>query len=216
AAGESRKGEADSEVVAKLKCCRRDLKSRDATINDLRKEISATKCHGIEAEARMNDSETRLKNARADAQRQARMAEQMKSKAMEAQEALSRASRAEGEGKERESKLRVELERLKRQLEVTKAKLEQVTAEVHSLREQEARRAQEEAGRRARKQTTRVAPARRSIAHLPTHHVAQMQRPAGGHRSTCNIIITSMSYAYESPGLFEVGLSLPALICLAR
>ncbi|KAF4759560.1 hypothetical protein FOZ63_004360, partial [Perkinsus olseni] len=29
AAGENRKGEADSEVVAKLKCCRRDLKSRD-------------------------------------------------------------------------------------------------------------------------------------------------------------------------------------------
>ncbi|KAF4662977.1 hypothetical protein FOL46_005049 [Perkinsus olseni] len=145
AAGESRKGEADSEVVAKLKCCRRDLKSRDATINDLRKEISATKCHGIEAEAKINDSETRLKNARADAQRQARMAEQMKGKAMEAQEALSRASRAEAEGKERENKLRVELERLKRQLEVTKAKLEQVTAEVDSLREQEARRVQEKA-----------------------------------------------------------------------
>ncbi|KAF4754144.1 hypothetical protein FOZ63_025956, partial [Perkinsus olseni] len=34
AAGENRKGEADSEVVAKLKCCRRDLKSRDVGFSD--------------------------------------------------------------------------------------------------------------------------------------------------------------------------------------
>lgn len=55
-------------------------------INELRRDISAKKCEMVEAESRISDLEARLKTVKMEAQRQGRMAEQMKSKAMEARE----------------------------------------------------------------------------------------------------------------------------------
>ncbi|EER10940.1 hypothetical protein Pmar_PMAR021419 [Perkinsus marinus ATCC 50983] len=78
----------------------------------------------VEAESRISDLEARLKTVKMEAQRQGRMAEQMKSKAMEAREALAIANRAGEDAKEKENRLRSETERLKRQLEVTTRKLE--------------------------------------------------------------------------------------------
>ncbi|EER11771.1 S antigen precursor, putative [Perkinsus marinus ATCC 50983] len=175
---DSKRDEVDGELLSKLKSCRKDLRSREGIINELRRDISAKKCEMVEAESRISDLEARLKTVKMEAQRQGRTAEQMKSKAMEAREALAIANRAGEDAKDKENRLRSETERLKRQLEVTTRKLEKVSSQVEMMREQEARRAEDaiRTDRQARKRSPRLLSGRRNSRHSMDNHWKERHR----------------------------------------
>ncbi|KAF4652788.1 hypothetical protein FOL47_010855 [Perkinsus chesapeaki] len=140
-ANTARKKEAEDEVVSKLKACQRELRSREALISDLRKEVSAKRCLLVEAEAKVNETDARVKTLKADLQRQSRLTEQLKKKAIENEEVLQTATRSESEAKEKEGRARSEVERLKRQLDATKTRLEKTHAKLNDLKREEAARA---------------------------------------------------------------------------